>query len=234
MRLPDILGVLGALVVGGLLTVLLLASALGEQPTLPSAAPPTIPPLPSLVAVTPAPTVAPSDAPSAPPTVETGVAIGQKAPPIEVALLDGSVMNTADFEGSPLWVNFMATWCPQCRDELPMMRRFNRQLDGAMNILIVDVGEDPRTVRAFMRELGIELPVGVDEEGTVQDEWGVYGLPVHFWLDEEGIVREIVYGGAPPEIFIEAITSVVPEFVVEGTPIPQGTPVPAESPVPEE
>jgi thiol-disulfide isomerase/thioredoxin len=201
MRLPDLLGVLGALVVGGLLTVLLLASALGEQPALPSPVPPTIPPLPSFAAATGAPTPA----------------------------LDGSVMNTADFEGSPLWVNFMATWCPQCQDELPMMRRFNRQLDGAMTILIVDVGEDPQTVRQFMRSLDIQLPVGVDPEGSVQQQWGVFGLPVHFWLDEEGIVREIVYGGAPEEIFVEAITSVVPEFVAQGTPVPESSVTPQES-----
>jgi cytochrome c biogenesis protein CcmG, thiol:disulfide interchange protein DsbE len=231
MRLPDVLGVLGALVVGGLLTVLLLASAVGEQPALPTPVPPTIPPLPSFAASTTAPS--PTDRASAEPTVQTGVAIGQRAPAIEVTLLDGSVMNTADFSGSPLWVNFMATWCPQCQDELPMMRRFNRQLDGAMTILIVDVGEDPQTVRRFMRDLGIELPVGVDQAGTVQDQWGVYGLPVHFWLDEEGIVREIVYGGAPEEIFVGAITTVVPEFVAEGTPIPESTVTPQESLPPE-
>jgi hypothetical protein len=54
--------------------------------------------------------------------------------------------------------------------------------------------------------------VGLDPDGAIQAQWGVFGLPVHFMLDAEGIVREIVYGGAPPEIFIQAITTVVPEF----------------------
>jgi cytochrome c biogenesis protein CcmG, thiol:disulfide interchange protein DsbE len=227
MRLPDILGVLGALVVGGLLTLLLLASALGEQPALPTQPPPTLPPLPTLVAASPEPSAAPTPAPSA--TASTGVEIGQRAPAIEVTLLDGSVMNTEDFIGQPMWINFMATWCPQCVDELPMMRRYQRQLDGLMTVLVVDVREDPETVRAFMEALEVDnLLTGVDEDGSVQAEWGAYALPVHFWLDAEGIVREVVYGGAPPEIFIEAITAVVPEFVVEGTPVPIGSPEPEE------
>lgn len=232
MRLPDVLGVLGALVVGGLLTVLLLVSAVGEQPALPTPAPRTIPPLPSLNASSPAPSAGASGAPVVSPTVATSLVIGQRAPDIEVTLLDGSVMNTADFAGTPLWVNFMTTWSPQSRDELPMMRRFARQLDGQMTILVVDVGEDEQTVRQFMRSLDINLPVGVDQNGLAQARWGAYGLPVHFWLDEEGVVRQIVYGGAPPEIFVEAITAVVPEFVAEGTPLPQVTLPPEESPAP--
>jgi hypothetical protein len=73
-----------------------------------------------------------------------------------------------------------------------------------------------------------QLPTGVDEDGSIQAEWGAYALPVHFMLDEQGIVREVVYGGAPPEIFVDAVTAVVPEFVVEGTPVPVGTPEPEE------
>ncbi len=232
MRLPDVLGVVGALIVGGLMAVLLLASALGEPPALPSQPPPTLPPLPTLVAATSAPSAGPSAAPTS--TIATGVAIGQRAPALELTLLDGSVMNTQDFRGQPLWVNFMATWCPQCQDELPMMRRYARQLDGLMNVVVVDVGEDPETVRAFMEALSVDqLPTGVDQDGAAQAAWGAYALPVHFWLDEEGIVREVVYGGAPPEIFVDAITAVVPEFVAEGTPIPDQSIDPAETPQPE-
>jgi len=216
MRLPDVLGVLGALVVGGLLTVLLLASAIGESPALPTPVPPTIPPLPTST-LDPVATATPgtSPEPTSTPSPAPGVGIGQRAPVIEVTLTDGSVMNTADWAGKPIWINFMATWCPQCVDEMPMMERYNRQLDGAMTILVVDVGEDQATVTEFMEALEFGLPVGVDEEGRVQAEWGAYALPIHFWLDEGGIVREVVYGGAPPEIFIQAITAVVPGFSAE-------------------
>lgn len=216
MRLPDILGVLGALVVGGLLMVLLLASAIGEPPALPTPVPPTIPALPT---PTPGPTLTavPSAAPPpfTSPAPSEGVGIGQRAPAIEVPLLDGSIINTADFAGQPMWINFMATWCPQCIDELPMMERYQTQLTDQMTILVVDVAEEREIVEAFVEALDVGLTVGLDEDGAVQDEWGAYALPVHFWLDADGIVREIVFGGAPPEIFIQAITAVVPEFSAE-------------------
>jgi len=217
MRLPDLLGVLGALVVGGLLTVLLLASAIGEPPALPTPLAPTIPPLPTPTAGPSAAIATPSAEPLPSGSVEPqqGVGIGQRAPTIEVPLTNGSIINTADFRGQPMWINFMATWCPQCIDELPMMERYQTQLTDQMTILVVDVAEDRRTVNAFVDALDVDLPVGLDEDGIVQAEWGAYALPVHFWLDADGVVREIVFGGAPPEIFIQAITAVVPEFSAE-------------------
>ena len=221
MRLPDVLGVLGALVIGAVVAVFVLTSALGEQPALPTPLPPTLPPLPTLAVGSLPPSAAPSAAPLASQTPEIGLAVGDQAPNIEVTLLDGSVMNSSDFLGTPMWINFMATWCPQCQDELPMMEDYATQLDGQMNELIVDVGEDPKAVKAFMKQVSFDLPVGVDQDGTVQKEWGAFALPVHYWLDEQGIIREIVYGGAPREIFIQAITAVVPEFSAVGSPLPQ-------------
>lgn len=238
MRLPEVLGALGALVVGAVLAVFLLTSALGEQPALPSPSLPTVPPLPSFALASRPPTVAPSGSAAAAVTPVVGLAIGDKAPPLEVTLLDGSVMNTADFQGVPIWINFMATWCPQCRDELPMMADYATQLGDSMNILVVDVGEDRQTVKTFAKSLAFDLPVGVDDDGAVQRSWGAYALPVHYWLDADGIVRDIVYGGAPREVFIEAITDLVPEFSAEeATPtplipvdIPSDSPLPGETP----
>ena len=213
MRLPDVLGVVGALVVGGVLALVLLASALGQQPALPTPAPRTLPPIPTPTRDASA-TATPTATPAVPATPVEDLAIGERAPDFEVTLLDGSVMSTADFNG-PLWINFMTTWSPQSSEELPMMQRFSPKLEGQMTMLLVDVGEDRETVRNFISSLDFELPVGVDQDGTVQRQWGAYALPVHYWLDAEGIVRSIVFGGAPEEIFIQSITEVVPEFSAE-------------------
>ena len=213
MRLPEIFGVLGALVVGAVLAVFLLTSALGEQPALPTPVPATLPPLPSL-AVSTAPSSAPSGAPISG-TPGTTLVIGQTAPPLEVTLLDGSVMNTEDFKGVPMWVHFMTTWTTQTPDELAMMQDYSKMLGDEMNELVIDVGEDPQTVKTFMKDQKFTLPVGVDQDGAAQAAWGAYALPVHFFLDADGVVQEIVYGGAPADIFIQAITDLVPDFSAE-------------------
>ena len=240
MRLPEVFGVLGALVVGVVLAIFLLTSALGEQSALPTPVTPTLPSLPSLVAGSQRPSAAPSTAAVSSPGV--ALATGQPAPPLEVTLLDGSVMNTSDFTGVPMWIQFVTTWTPQTPAELAMMQVYSKQLGQEMNELVVDVGEDSKTVQAFMKLQKFNLPVGVDQDGSAQAQWGAYALPVHFFLDGDGVVQGIVYGGAPVDVFIQAITDVVPDFSAEAptsrpttlltlppdTSAPQETPSPAQ------
>lgn len=212
MRLPDYLGVIGALIVGGVLTVLLLASTLGTPTALPTRPAVTIPPLPTESGISSLPTALPTGTPIGSGEPVLGSGIGQLAPGIRVTLTDGSLLDTADFGGLPIWINFMATWCPQCQTELPMMGRFEKQLKDKMTLLVVDVGEDRSVVRDFMRANDVDLTVGLDPDGTIQARWAANALPVHFMLDADGVVRQIVYGGAPEEIFIQAVTALVPEF----------------------
>lgn len=210
MRLPDILGVVAALVVGGLLTVLLLASAVAAPPALPTPLPPSIPPLPTPVVARPSTVPTPLGPGQTP---GQAVAIGQPAPPLQVTLTDGSLLDTADYEGQPMWINFMATWSPQSSTELPLMERYQKDFAGQLMIVVVDVGEDRQTVSQFMRQLNVDLPVGVDENADVQRAWGTFALPVHVFIDADGVVQDIVYGGAPLEVWDESIALIVPDFV---------------------
>lgn len=212
MRLPDYLGVLGALIVGGVLTVVLLASTLGTPAPLPTRPATTVPPLPTQSGNGSLPSPLPTGTPIGPGGSGIGTAIGQVAPNIRVTLTDGSLMDTADFDDLPIWINFMATWCPQCATELPMMDRFEGQLKDQMTILVIDVGEERSVVRDFMRALEVDLTVGLDHDGSIQAQWAANALPVHYMLDADGVVRQIVYGGAPEETFIQAVTVLVPEF----------------------
>jgi len=215
MRLPDILGVLAALVVGGVLTVLLLASAVAAPPALPTPVPPSIPVLPTPTAAAQR-SLMPTAEPGA--TVRPMVAIGEPAPQLQVTLTDGSLLDTADYAGQPMWINFMATWCPQCQDELPLMERYQHDYQDQLNVFVIDTGESKQTVKGFMDQLGITLPVGVDEDGAVQAAWGAYALPVHIYIDKDGVVQDIVYGGAPLEVWDAALAKIVPDFIPASTP----------------
>jgi thiol-disulfide isomerase/thioredoxin len=141
------------------------------------------------------------------------VSIGETAPPLQVTLTDGSLLDSADYAGQPLWINFMATWCPQCQDELPLMERYQSDYGDALSIVVVDTGEERQVVQDFMRGLEFDLPVGIDEDGSVQAAWGAYALPVHVFIDGSGVVQEVVYGGAPLEIWDQALGLIVPDFV---------------------
>lgn len=221
MRFPSLIGALAALAVGALVLVVFLGAVLGQPAAVPTPGGPTAPPLPTDTlppsgqptdAAPSAATASGSPAPFTQPP--EGVAIGQVAPAIELPQLGGGTLDTGAIEG-PLWINFMATWCPQCRDELPMMESFQAQLGEELTIVLVDVNEDRQVVRQFIESLGVGLPTGLDEHGTAQLEWGAFALPKHFWLDADGVVQAVLFGGAPRDLFIEAIRTVVLEAELE-------------------
>jgi cytochrome c biogenesis protein CcmG/thiol:disulfide interchange protein DsbE len=218
MRTPVILGFLVALLAGIVAIAVIVAGIADAPPVVP-----TLQPFATPIALTtpsPTPSAVPTPTPTSPgptasssggPVPSIGTAIGQQAPDFVLPFIAGGEISTADSRGKPLWVNFMATWCPQCQDELPMMMSMTLDVGDAMDIIVVDVSEDPQTVSDFLVSLGVDLPVALDADGAVQREWAANALPVHFWLDGNGIVQEIVYGGAPRDVFEAAIKKVVPD-----------------------
>jgi cytochrome c biogenesis protein CcmG, thiol:disulfide interchange protein DsbE len=152
-------------------------------------------------------------------SVDPGAAfgIGEPAPPLAVPQLGGGEIALSNLRGTPVWVNFMASWCPPCRDELPIMNGYAaRYADTGLVVLAIDVREDEAVVDAFVRELNVTFPVGLDGDGTAQSDWGAFALPVHYWIDAEGIVRDGALGGIGPDVMAEGLESILPG--VEVTP----------------
>jgi cytochrome c biogenesis protein CcmG, thiol:disulfide interchange protein DsbE len=217
MKLAVLLGAVVGLLLGALAVGALLATLSEREPLIPPAPTPTVAPGEfGLYTPPPSPTPTPSPSPTPSPrpgaTISVGTEPGQRAPALVLPHLAGGTIDSRQVNDRPLWVNFMATWCPPCRDELPMMQGFALRLDDQIEVILVDVAEDPDTVLNFMLELGVDLPVALDEDGSTQRDWGAFALPVHFLIDEEGIVQEVVFGGAPREIYIEALQTVLPDI----------------------
>ena len=235
MRAPILAGVLAGVFAALLVAAAFVALALSgptatpapsmvaaPSVTPPVAAPtePTSEPTPSVSFTTPAPSPLPTTSPGPSPSPspgdpQVGVAVGDIAPPLRLAQLGGAEVDTEALRGQPLWVNFMATWCPPCREELPIMDRLQRDLGDRMTIIVVDVEEDADTVASFFNSLEVALPVALDEDGRAQEAWNAVALPVHYWIDDEGRVGGVLYGGAGPEQFIEGIETVLPDAGVE-------------------
>jgi thiol-disulfide isomerase/thioredoxin len=124
-------------------------------------------------------------------------------------------VDLAEYRGKPVWVNFMATWCPSCVDELPSMAGFQaRYEDTGLVVLAVDVREDEAAVTAFFKDLGVDLPVGLDSVGKASAEWGAIALPVHYWIDADGIVRDGALGGIGQDVMAEGLGTILPGVTV--------------------
>ncbi|MBA2254144.1 MAG: TlpA family protein disulfide reductase [Chloroflexi bacterium] len=143
---------------------------------------------------------------------EIGLRIGDVAPPLSLDGLGGDEgrIDTALLRGKPVWVNFMASYCPPCVDELPLMERIQAAYPDDFTILLVDVQEPEPVIQEFVASLALTLPVGLDRDGQAAEDWRALALPIHFWLDGDGRIRGVVYGGAGPEILLDGLRTVVP------------------------
>ncbi len=118
------------------------------------------------------------------------------APDFELKDLDGATHRLFDYRGKVVIVNFWATWCPPCREEMPSMQRAWEQLqDEGIVMLAVDVGEDEDRVFEFTASYPVEFPLLLDEQSRVIGSWPVAGLPTTFVVDTEGRLAYRAIGG---------------------------------------
>lgn len=124
--------------------------------------------------------------------------------------LDGGEISLSDFDGRPVILNFWATWCVPCERELPAIAEFLRE-QNAVTVIAVNIGETAEQVRPWLEERGLtSIPVVLDENLDVRDQYGVFSIPVTFGLDAEGVVREQKYGEVTLEdlrAFAQALAS---------------------------
>ncbi len=109
--------------------------------------------------------------------------------------IEGNAVDLKDLQGRVLVVNFWATWCEPCRDEMPSLQRLREKLDGrSFDVLAVNYGESREKVSQFLGKENVVLPVLLDPEMETAKAWGVGGLPMTFLIDAEGRVRYSVFG----------------------------------------
>ena len=115
---------------------------------------------------------------------------GGPTSPLALKDPDGHLHDLVDYRGTVLLVNFWATWCAPCRDELPSLERLRDALRGRpFEVLAVNVAEGESRVKRFLTDVPLRLPILLDREGNAQRGWGVRGLPATFLLDRDGAIR---------------------------------------------
>lgn len=122
-------------------------------------------------------------------------ALNQPAPNFALPDIHGQVVRLADLRGQVVLVNFWATWCIPCRQELPAIEQVYREQQGqGFTVLEVDEQEALSEVNAFTTQIGAMPPVLLDKNGSVMAQYHLKGLPDSFVLDRQGTVRAVSYG----------------------------------------
>jgi cytochrome c biogenesis protein CcmG/thiol:disulfide interchange protein DsbE len=119
--------------------------------------------------------------------------ISAVAPNFEWNAPDGKTRALSDLRGKPVVINFWATWCAPCREEMPAMQRVAGSTDAVF--LAVDLLEDGARVRGFMDSLALDrLTPLLDLDGAVTRKYSVLELPQTFFIDAQGVIRHIEHG----------------------------------------
>lgn len=120
------------------------------------------------------------------------------APDIKViAIADGAPLKLSSLKGKVVLLNFWATWCPPCREEIPSMMKLNNKMSGKpfqMLAVSIDEGGKP-AVEAFFKGSGFTLPTYFDPDGSAAKSYGITGVPESFIIDKNGVVVKKVIGG---------------------------------------
>lgn len=119
-----------------------------------------------------------------------------KAPELALKNLDGGETSLAGQRGKVVAVNFWATWCPPCREELPSMQNtYEAFKEDGFEILAVNVGENWETIAPFLENFSVSFPVLLDQDSEAIGQWKVLGLPTTFLVDENGTITHRINGG---------------------------------------
>jgi peroxiredoxin len=130
--------------------------------------------------------------PSPPPPVGRG----SRAPDFQLPQLgDGAPIDLADLGGKVVLLNFWATWCKPCEDEMPAMQRLYQTLAGTdFELLAVSVDDDPGEVRDFAQRLGLHFPILLDPDEKVAHAFQTYRYPETLLIGRDGVVVERFIG----------------------------------------
>jgi cytochrome c biogenesis protein CcmG/thiol:disulfide interchange protein DsbE len=137
--------------------------------------------------------------------------VGRRAPAFDLQTLDGGRLSLASLRGSPVVLNFWASWCIPCREEAPLLTAAAADY-GARGLRVVGVvyQDSAESARDFMGRYGQTYPGLLDPDGRTAIDYGVFGIPETFFIDASGIVRARQVGAVTVDDLRRQIQKILP------------------------
>ncbi len=124
-----------------------------------------------------------------------GFGIGNPAPDFRLQNTDGSTIILSDLRGSPVILNFWASWCGPCLHKMPIIQQIHEDSDNyGVILLTINLRETLSTITQFMQNNNLSFPVLLDTDCSISLDYNVGGIPATFFFDIEGTIKSIKLG----------------------------------------
>jgi len=123
------------------------------------------------------------------------------APDFTLSLLDEKTFRLADHKGKPVLINFFASWCLPCREEMPTLEKIVHEYQpNGVVFLGIAVDDTEAKMKDFVARYGVSFPVGLDKSATIQKSFGLYGIPTTYFIDKNGVINYFHSGVVTEEL----------------------------------
>ena len=135
----------------------------------------------------------------------TTAIVGKAAPDFQLQNLDGQSVTLSGLRGSPVIINFWATWCQPCASEMPYLQEINNEWsDKGLIVLAINWGESASQVEQFTQAHNLSLQVLLDTKKVAAEKYGIRAFPTTFFIDKDGIIQVKIIGAFPNKAAIES------------------------------
>jgi cytochrome c biogenesis protein CcmG/thiol:disulfide interchange protein DsbE len=136
--------------------------------------------------------------------------VGQAAPDFTVQDIGGTLHKLSDYRGRPVWINFWASWCPPCRAENPDIQAvYDANSDAGLVVLGIAIGENDSTVKDYAGRAGLTYTIGLDGGTDIAAAYRIVGIPTHFFIDKDGILREWRIGSISKDTMASKVADIM-------------------------
>lgn len=119
----------------------------------------------------------------------------EAAPDFTIEQFEGGSFSLSEHKGRPVVVNFFASWCIPCKAESSALDKvYQESKINNVAFIGISIQDTAEKAKAFVKENGITFPTGLDEDGSIKESFGVYGVPVTYFIDKNGIINYIHAG----------------------------------------
>ena len=130
---------------------------------------------------------------------ESGVSVASTiivspAPDFSLPSLNGQQIGLQEFSGKPIILNFWATWCAPCKDEMPLLESISKEYGSNLVVIAINEGDNLSAVKEFVENENLDLQILLDEENEVGDLYKLSGYPTSVFIDGKGIIQAIYLG----------------------------------------